>query len=76
MNHALNVELDLIDGAIVRVLGVTERRGWSATGVLAQPCMETQAMNLTLNVLGSRSVELLVRQLDKLHVVRKVEVAS
>ena len=35
MNHALNVELDLIDGALVRVLGVTERRGWSATGVLA-----------------------------------------
>ena len=76
MNHALNVELDLTDGALVRVLGVTERRGWSATGVLAQPCLNTRAMKLRLNVLGHRSVELLVRQLGKLHVVRKVEVAS
>lgn len=76
MNHALNVELDLIDGALVRVLGVTERRGWSATGVLAQPCVDARSMNLRLNVLGDRSVELLVRQLNKLHVVRKVELAS
>ena len=75
MNHALNVELDLIDGALVRVLGVTERRGWSATGVLAEPCLDSQSMNLRLNVLGDRSVERLVRQLDKLHVVRKVELA-
>ena len=58
MNHALDVELDLIDGALVRVLGVAERRGWSATGVLAEPCVDSRSMNVKLNVLGHRSVDL------------------
>ena len=75
MNHSLNVELDLADGALLRVLGVTERRGWSATALQATPSSESGLMTLNLNVLGNRSVDLLVRQLAKLDVVRSVEVA-
>ena len=75
MNHSLNVELDNADGALLRVLGVTERRGWSATALQATASSESGLMTLNLNVLGNRSVDLLVRQLAKLHVVRSVEVA-
>ena len=38
MNHALELRLELVDGALVRVLGVAERRGWSTTRLQAYPC--------------------------------------
>ena len=76
MNHALKLKLDPVDGALVRVLGVAERRGWSTTGLQAESGQRSEVLDLELTVLGDRSIDLLVRQLARLHVVQNVEVAS
>jgi len=76
MNHALHLKLAHVEGALVRVLGVTERRGWSTTGLTAEPEPSHGTLDLNLNVLGDRPVDLLVRQLAKLHDVHEVKVAS
>ena len=76
MSHALKLQLAPVDGALLRVIGVTERRGWSATALQAELDTQEEGLDLKLTVLGSRSIELLVRQLAKLHDVRRVEVAS
>lgn len=76
MNHSLKLQLNQVDGALVRVIGVTERRGWCTTGVQASTAANDNALDLELSVLGDRSIDLLVRQLEKLHVVQRVELAS
>jgi len=76
MNHSLKLQLNQVDGALVRVIGVTERRGWCTTGLQATAAANDNALDLELNVLGDRSIDLLVRQLEKLHVVQRVELAS
>lgn len=76
MNHALNLKLAHVEGALLRVLGVTERRGWSTTSLRAEATAEQETLALSLTVLGDRPVELLVRQLAKLHDVHAVEVAA
>ena len=74
MNHALNLEVERVDGALLRVIGMTERRGWSTVSMHAESDDAAATLRLRLTVLGSRSIELLVRQLRKLYVVREVEV--
>jgi acetolactate synthase II small subunit len=76
MNHSLKLQLHQVDGALVRVIGVTERRGWCTTGRLASTAPDEGALDLQLSVLGDRSIDLLVRQLARLHVVQSVELAS
>ena len=76
MNHQLQLELTCIDGALLRVIGVTERRGWSATAVLAESSGQDAILKLQMEVMGDRPVELLVRQLSKLKDVRHVGVAA
>ena len=76
MNHALQLKLASVDGALLRVIGVTERRGWSATALQAEPGLEADTLNLHMNVMGDRPVELLVRQLSKLQDVHAVGVAA
>ena len=75
MNHSLKLKLKRVDGALIRVLGVTERRGWSTQAVLAQ-AMNDDGLALDLDVHGLRPVDLLVRQLARLPDVYAVEVAS
>ncbi len=76
MNHALQLELDSVDGALLRVIGVTERRGWSATALQAEQSHRADTLNLQMQVMGDRPVELLIRQLSKLQDVRSVGVAA
>ena len=76
MSHALKLELDLVDGALLRVIGVTERRGWSATALQAEKNHQADTLSLQMCVMGERPVELLVRQLSKLQDVRSVGVAA
>ena len=76
MNHALQLKLASVDGVLLRVIGVTERRGWSATALQAEPSSEGDTLNLHMSVMGDRPVELLVRQLSKLQDVHTVGVAA
>ncbi len=76
MNHLLTMKLDRVDGALLRVLGVAERRGWTAAAMRAESCSVRDELSLALTVFGTRRVELLVRQLARLQDVRTVEVSS
>ncbi len=76
MNHDLKLRVSHVEGALVRILGVTERRGWATTSLSAAPDADEDTLGLDLTVLGDRPVDLLVRQLAKLHDVQDVKVAS
>ena len=74
--NALNLKLALNDGALLRVLGVTERRGYPLINVDAQTDDDQNELQVTMYVRSSRPVRLLVNQLRKLHDVLNVEVTK
>jgi acetolactate synthase II small subunit len=70
----LELELHAAEGALVRVLGLVERRGYRAVGVTARSAGDALLLSLTLR--SARPVEPLLRQLEKLYDVRRAVVAS
>jgi len=69
--HRLNIELMDREGALLRLLGTAERRGWRTVAVHAIGRLEGLQVDLTVR--GEGSVGLLTRQLMRLHEVRAVE---
>ena len=74
MTSTLQMLVRDADGALVRVLGLSERRGYRTLGVRAEADPEQSWLQLLLCVEAKRPVEQLVRQLNKLVDVRDVEV--
>lgn len=74
MTHSLDLECTAVEGVLVRVLGLTERRGYRPVAVNADTGGDTVTLSLT--VWSERPIELLVRQLDKLFDVRRVALAA
>ncbi|MEE2835252.1 MAG: ACT domain-containing protein [Myxococcota bacterium] len=72
MNVRLEIQLANKPGALVRVLGLAERRGFAPFRVQAAPFGPTTQM-VHLTVSDDRPVEQLVRQIQKLYDVRHVE---
>jgi len=72
--YRMKLELSAVRGALVRLLGVAERRGFEPTSVVCTTIDATMRVEMTVN--GRVDVGLLVRQLLKLHDVRTVEVCS
>ncbi len=72
--HHLTLELNAQNGSLVRILSMTQRRGWEPMEILTTRM--GNAMTLELTVFGERPIELLVRQLSKLYDVNTVEVNS
>ena len=72
MTETLNVRLRRAEGALVRLLGLTERRGYPATQVSAIP-LDGTTMLVQLTVRCERPLEQLTRQLAKLYDVTHVE---
>jgi acetolactate synthase II small subunit len=70
---AINLTLSLSEGALVRVLGVTERRGFPLVSVAASPRKSERRLDVQLGVKSDRPVRLLINQLRKLHDVMTVE---
>ena len=69
MIHRLEVTLQDTEGAMLRVVGTAERRGFRVRAMHAVIGADALCrMELTLE--GSRDAELLGRQLTKLHEVR------
>ena len=73
--NALELTVSPREGALVRVLGLVERRGYAPVRV-AFSREEGGDCRLFLGVKGTRPVELLVRQLSRLIEVKRVEVCS
>ena len=72
MEHTLNIQLSSCEGAVIRALGLMERRGFTIkTCAVGEP--NGLSRNLDVAVTSDRSGDLLKRQLERLHDVISVE---
>lgn len=74
MSCCLELALDRAEGALLRVLGTIERRGWNVLSVNAASTAQAYSVNVTLE--GERDPEILCRQLQRLVDVREVAVVE
>ena len=72
MNHTLRIRLSSVEGAVVRVLGLIERRGFSLNKCTLGE-FDGTGREMEVNVTSSRPGDLLKRQLERLHDVYHVE---
>lgn len=73
MNHTLRMSIHKVEGAMIRLLGLIERRGFSVTAMNAHSDDGAQQVEITLQLRSSgRSVDILTRQIEKLYDVRSV----
>ena len=76
MSYNLNILIDRSERALLRTLGVIERRGFSVESI-SLPHTATAEQRLAVRVAprdASRSVAILARQIERLENVRAVEV--
>ena len=72
MNHTLHLQLSSCEGAVVRTLGLIERRGYSLNScTISMP--DGAGRNMEVSVNSSRPADLLKRQLERLHDVHLVK---
>lgn len=75
MKHTLHIRLRPGEGAVLRTLGMVERRGFLLDSMsVGEATAEDRPMAIT--VTSDRPVELLGRQLERLHDVLAVEVGA
>lgn len=72
MTQNVDLELGRAPGALVRVLGLAERRGYPPVSVSAD-AIGPRAMRVRLTVESHRPVDQLIHQLDKLYDVMHVQ---
>jgi acetolactate synthase II small subunit len=72
MNHTLHIQLSSCDGAVIRALGLIERRGFSLDKCSVGKA-DGNSRAMEVNVTSSRPGDLLKRQLERLHDVFHVE---
>jgi acetolactate synthase II small subunit len=76
MRFRLDLTLRPAEGALLRVLGTAERRGFTPLAIEGQRAEDGSTWNLALTVEGQRAAEGLCRQMEKLYDCLKVEVAE
>jgi len=72
MNHTLRIQLSSVDGAVIRALGLIERRGYSLNRCSVSESDGT-GRDMEVSVTSTRPGDLLKRQLERLHDVYHVE---
>lgn len=72
MNHTLRIQLSSVEGAVIRALGLIERRGYSLNTCSVSES-DGMGRNMDVTVTSSRPGDLLKRQLERLHDVYHVE---
>jgi acetolactate synthase II small subunit len=72
MNYKLRIQMSSCEGAVVRALGLIERRGFS---LIKCAVAESDGMGrqMDVSVESSRPGDLLKRQLERLHDIHQVE---
>ncbi|UCC13522.1 MAG: ACT domain-containing protein [Gammaproteobacteria bacterium] len=74
MNHTMTLTIQRVEGALIRALGLIERRGFAVTSIDASADEAAQQMELTIEVRSpGRSADVLARQIEKLFDVRSVD---
>lgn len=74
MDHMLHIELDHAEGAVRRVLGVVEGRGFEIRSI-SMDAVQAEAASMMLCVHGrgpGRDPDILKRQIARLYGVRRV----
>ncbi len=73
MNHTLRMNIHKVEGALIRLLGLIERRGFAVTAMNAHSDDASQQVEITVHLHSAgRSVDILARQIEKLYDVRSV----
>jgi len=72
MNHTLNIQLSGSEGAVIRTLGLIERRGFNLDK-LSVGEVDDSGRVMQVQVSSSRPGDLLRRQLERLHDVIHVD---
>jgi len=72
MNYSLRIQLSSVEGAVIRALGLMERRGYTLNKCTVGESDGT-GRNMDVSVSSTRSGDLLKRQLERLHDVYHVE---
>jgi len=72
MNHTLYIQLSSVEGAVIRALGLIERRGYCLENCTVSKADEN-GRRMEISVTSSRPGDLLKRQLERLHDVFHVE---
>ncbi|MCP4044688.1 MAG: acetolactate synthase [Gammaproteobacteria bacterium] len=71
MEHSLKIQISASEGAVLRTLGLIERRGFSLGKCAISEAGES-GRSMKLTVSSSRPGDLLKRQLERLHDVQSV----
>jgi acetolactate synthase regulatory subunit len=75
MNHSLKIQLRNNEGAVLRALGLMERRGFMLESCTVSEA-EGERRSMTVAVSSTRPGDLLKRQLERLHDVLQVELRA
>lgn len=73
MSSTIHIQLDRVDGALQRLIGLVERRGFLIDGIDMAP--EGHALRIALTVRGrdaGRSIDNLGLQIDRLFGARRI----
>lgn len=73
MHYRLDLVLKPVEGALVRVIGMTERRGFAPRAIQGSPASDGR-WRLQLVVDGGRPAETLRRQLQKVYDCESVQI--
>ncbi|MGB5211837.1 MAG: ACT domain-containing protein [Gammaproteobacteria bacterium] len=67
MNHTMKLTIRRVEGAMVRALGLIERRGFAVTSINASENEPAQELELIIGLRSAdRSIDVLARQVEKL----------
>ncbi|WP_374012308.1 ACT domain-containing protein [Pseudoxanthomonas koreensis] len=76
MRYRLDLVLKPVEGALVRVIGMTERRGFAPRAISGGTDGDDGRWRLQLVVDGSRPAETLKRQLQKVYDCEAVDIVA
>ncbi len=77
MNHTLKLSLQRVEGAVIRTLGLIERRGFSVNAINTASDETSPHLELTVQISSpGRSAETLARHVEKLFDVRNVDLVA
>jgi acetolactate synthase II small subunit len=69
MKQNIECEIDQVEGSLIRVLGVVERRGYKLENLNVQP-LNSELYILQFCVHSERDIKILIKQLERLIDVR------
>ncbi len=72
MEPRISIDFENDEGAVRRILGVIEQRGFEIHSIALPGAEGLASMTIGLKPRGSRSLDILGRQIARLHCVRRV----